>query len=197
MSKSEYYHTNVCHNIQAMTIKMLFVNIKNVTVALTNGIYNTTSTIQIILNAMEVMTTDAFETIFWIKLCWCKHYTTVCYLNVPVGFLASVLLLACSDFGAGMFSFRSIWRLSDIGGSAAGEVVSGRRVGWMRAEWRHFIQCNAIIIHERIENNRIFVCQRVDGVEFGGRQTDEGSEWRARFLSFRARQWMTSTWAAS
>lgn len=67
--------------------------------------------------------------------------------------MESGLLLACSDFGTGMFSFLSIWRLSDI--CNGGEVISGRRMDYRLTEWRHLIQCNAIVTRTNRKMNNI------------------------------------------
>lgn len=114
-----YLHINLRYNIQiTMIITLILVIIKNVTLALTDGTYNVTIVIYKCYflyyhymncsSTIEVTTTNAIETIFRTKVCRCIHYRIARHLNVPVGFLASVLLVACSDFGAGMFSFRSI-----------------------------------------------------------------------------------------
>lgn len=79
---------------------------------------------------------------------------------VPGGFLASCLLLDCSDdLGAGMLSLRSmVGRPSDIGGgsgdgsrpASGGEAVSGRRTGCARHG--HRIQWKAIVTRMKLGN---------------------------------------------
>lgn len=89
---------------------------------------------------------------------------------LPVDFLASVLLLACSsDFGAGTFSFLSIWRLSDIGGSRTGIecVVSRRRIEWTWTGRRHCIHWNAIVTQTNFKNNKIAVVAHKIGSVIG------------------------------